>query len=151
MDGASKSCMHSLKGVCSVCTQAFAVPVTPSTLRGYRTLLSHLTHNRRMADRPSPSYDRRRSRSPRRRDSSRLSSYRRRSPEPRHHNRRKHNYTDNIAPAVLPFNSRELTKRDYNAFKPMFALYLDIQKGKVLNELDDHEVRGRWKSFLGKW
>jgi hypothetical protein len=33
----------------------------------------------------------------------------------------------------------------------MFALYLDIQKGMVLDELDEHEVRGRWKSFLGKW
>src|SRR5277367_4995594 len=103
-----------------------------------------------MADRPPPSYDRRRSRSPRRRDSSRLDSYRTRSP-PRHHHRRKYNHTDNIAPAVIPFNSRELSKRDYATFKPMFALYLDIQKGKVLDELDEHEVRGRWKSFLGKW
>jgi hypothetical protein len=52
---------------------------------------------------------------------------------------------------VLPFNSRELKKRDYEAFEPLFALYLDIQKGKVLDELDEHEVRGRWKSFVGKW
>jgi hypothetical protein len=33
----------------------------------------------------------------------------------------------------------------------MFTLYLDIQKGKVLDELEETEVRGRWKSFLGKW
>jgi len=33
----------------------------------------------------------------------------------------------------------------------MFALYLDIQKQLVLDELDEHEVKGRWKSFVGKW
>jgi hypothetical protein len=33
----------------------------------------------------------------------------------------------------------------------MFALYLDIQKGKVLEELGESENKGRWKSFLGKW
>ncbi|KAG0649592.1 hypothetical protein D0Z07_3627 [Hyphodiscus hymeniophilus] len=106
-----------------------------------------------MADRATASshHKRSRSRSPRRRDSSRLDSYRTRSPPHRHHQKRKHNHTDNIAPAVLPFHSRELTKRDYEAFKPMFALYLDIQKGKQLDELEEHEIRGRWKSFLGKW
>ncbi|KIN02035.1 hypothetical protein OIDMADRAFT_121262 [Oidiodendron maius Zn] len=51
----------------------------------------------------------------------------------------------------LPYKSRPLTKRDYEVFKPMFALYLDIQKGKVLDDLDEVEVKGRWKSFLGKW
>ncbi|OAF62588.1 hypothetical protein VC83_01085 [Pseudogymnoascus destructans] len=33
----------------------------------------------------------------------------------------------------------------------MFALYLDIQKGKILDDLDETEARGRWKSFIGKW
>ena len=33
----------------------------------------------------------------------------------------------------------------------MFELYLDIQKQKVLDELPDYEVKGRWKSFVGKW
>jgi len=33
----------------------------------------------------------------------------------------------------------------------MFALYLDIQKQLVLEDLDEHETRGRWKSFIGKW
>lgn len=33
----------------------------------------------------------------------------------------------------------------------MFELYLDIQKQKVLEELPDDEVKGRWKSFVGKW
>ena len=33
----------------------------------------------------------------------------------------------------------------------MFELYLDIQKQKVLDELPNVEVMGRWKSFVGKW
>jgi hypothetical protein len=33
----------------------------------------------------------------------------------------------------------------------MFALYLDIQKGKILEDLEEKEVQGRWKSFIGKW
>lgn len=33
----------------------------------------------------------------------------------------------------------------------MFALYLDIQKQLVLEELPEMEVKGRWKSFVGKW
>ncbi|TKA77364.1 hypothetical protein B0A49_01503 [Cryomyces minteri] len=33
----------------------------------------------------------------------------------------------------------------------MFALYLDIQKQKVLDDLSEEEVKGRWKSFVGKW
>ncbi|KFY21713.1 hypothetical protein V493_07180 [Pseudogymnoascus sp. VKM F-4281 (FW-2241)] len=45
----------------------------------------------------------------------------------------------------------QLTKHDYKAFKLMFALYLDIQKGKILDDLDETEARGRWKSFIGKW
>ena len=33
----------------------------------------------------------------------------------------------------------------------MFALYLDIQKQIDIEELDEREVKGRWKSFVGKW
>ncbi len=33
----------------------------------------------------------------------------------------------------------------------MFALYLDIQKNKILADLDTIEAKGRWKSFIGKW
>ncbi|CCU81923.1 hypothetical protein BGHDH14_bgh02662 [Blumeria hordei DH14] len=50
-----------------------------------------------------------------------------------------------------PFNARELSRRDYQDFKPIFALYLDIQKGIALETLGQIEVKGRWKSFLGKW
>lgn len=33
----------------------------------------------------------------------------------------------------------------------MFASYLDIQKGKVLEDMSDAEVKGRWKSFVRRW
>ena len=33
----------------------------------------------------------------------------------------------------------------------MFALYLDIQKQLDIDELDESEVKGRWKSFVNKW
>tara|TARA_R110002060_G_scaffold44631_1_gene55982 strand:+ start:130 stop:231 length:102 start_codon:yes stop_codon:yes gene_type:complete len=33
----------------------------------------------------------------------------------------------------------------------MFATYLDIQKQKILEDMDEIEVRGRWKSFIGRW
>ncbi|KAL2810681.1 peroxisomal membrane anchor protein conserved region-domain-containing protein [Aspergillus granulosus] len=52
---------------------------------------------------------------------------------------------------VLPFNARQLSKRDLGAFEPMFAMYLDIQKGLLLEDLGKDEVKGRWKSFIGKW
>jgi hypothetical protein len=101
--------------------------------------------SQREDDRTHPS----RSRSPRH---SPQHYHRERSPH-RHHHKRKRSPdpTSNAAPKELPFNSRQLTKRDYEAFKPMFALYLDIQKGKILEELDETEAKGRWKSFLGKW
>ncbi|CEL07944.1 hypothetical protein ASPCAL11098 [Aspergillus calidoustus] len=55
------------------------------------------------------------------------------------------------APIILPFNARQLGKRDLRAFEPMFAMYLDIQKGLLLEDLSEDEVKGRWKSFTGKW
>lgn len=96
-------------------------------------------------DRTRPS----RSRSPRRQPPH-SHSHRERSP-PRHHGHHKRKRSPDPAPKDLPFNSRQLTKRDYEAFKPMFALYLDIQKGKILEEMEETEAKGRWKSFLGKW
>ena len=51
----------------------------------------------------------------------------------------------------LPFKARTISKRDYERYESMFELYLDIQKHKVLQELPETEVRGRWKSFVGKW
>ncbi|MCJ1300174.1 hypothetical protein MMC08_002968 [Hypocenomyce scalaris] len=36
-------------------------------------------------------------------------------------------------------------------YKPLFSLYLDVQKQLILEDLAEDEVRGRWKSFMGKW
>jgi hypothetical protein len=52
---------------------------------------------------------------------------------------------------VLPFRAQPLSKHDLNTYKKLFALYLDVQKELCLEELDEKEVKGRWKSFLGKW
>ena len=55
------------------------------------------------------------------------------------------------APVPLPFQALRLSKHDFQKYKPIFGLYLDIQKHIVLEELPEEEVKGRWKSFLGKW
>ncbi|ESZ89766.1 hypothetical protein SBOR_9849 [Sclerotinia borealis F-4128] len=86
-----------------------------------------------------------RSRSPRRHHSH---THRRRSPHSKHHQSKR---PKEAAPEPLPYNCRPITKHDYETFKPMFASYLDIQKGIFLDELGDTEVKGRWKSFFGKW
>lgn len=48
-------------------------------------------------------------------------------------------------------DARALSKHDLKQFKTLFALYLDIQKQIDIDELDETEVKGRWKSFVGKW
>lgn len=77
-------------------------------------------------------------------------SHRTRSPH-RHHHRHKTSGTKAPAATALPYNSRQLTKGDFKVFRPMFGLYLDIQKQKDLDGMDEVEAKGRWKSFLGKW
>lgn len=106
----------------------------PSYRKDDRTRLSRSRSPRRH---PQPSHSHRERSPPRQHDHHK----RKRSPDP----------TSTTAPKNLPFNGRQLGKRDYEAFKPMFALYMDIQKGKVLEEMDETEIKGRWKSFLGKW
>ncbi|KAK4190757.1 RNA helicase [Podospora australis] len=52
---------------------------------------------------------------------------------------------------ALPFNARQLSKHDLPTFKALFAHYLDLQKSIAISSLSETEVRGRWKSFVGKW
>ena len=52
---------------------------------------------------------------------------------------------------ILPLQARELSRRDLEVFQPMFAMYLDIQKGIFIEDLSEEEVKGRWKSFIQKW
>ncbi|OTB00933.1 hypothetical protein M426DRAFT_323922 [Hypoxylon sp. CI-4A] len=71
-----------------------------------------------------------------------------------HHHRHNHppsHSTPALAPAELPFDSRPLVRSDLDAFKPLLAHYLDVQKGKDITTMDEREVKGRWKSFIGKW
>ncbi|KAH0202096.1 hypothetical protein KCU99_g4938, partial [Aureobasidium melanogenum] len=82
-------------------------------------------------------------------------SLRRRSRSPNHSRRdRDHHHkrrSRSPAPVQLPLNARALVKQDLKQFKRLFGLYLDIQKQIDIDELDETEIKGRWKSFLGKW
>jgi hypothetical protein len=44
-----------------------------------------------------------------------------------------------------------LMKHDLSRYWPMFALYLDIQKQLDIEELEEGEIKGRWKSYVNKW
>ncbi|KAK3076396.1 hypothetical protein LTS18_013146, partial [Coniosporium uncinatum] len=90
-----------------------------------------------------------RSRSPHR---ERKLSHRQRSRSPSHKSsRHEKKHEQSSKPAILPLKARPLSKRDYDQHKAMFALYLDIQKQILLEDLDEREAKGRWKSFVGKW
>ncbi len=97
----------------------------------------------------------RRSRSPRDHFNSPGSINRQRSGSPQSHHHHssfhKHKRPKQSYPVVLPLNASPLSKHDFETYKPMFGLYLDIQKQLVLEELPADAVRGRWKSFVGKW
>ncbi|KKA28742.1 hypothetical protein TD95_004762 [Thielaviopsis punctulata] len=54
-------------------------------------------------------------------------------------------------PVILPYDARQLSKRDFAVFIPMLAYYIDLQKQKDLLAMDEREIKGRWKSFMGKW
>ncbi|KAK1728447.1 hypothetical protein CaCOL14_012821 [Colletotrichum acutatum] len=55
------------------------------------------------------------------------------------------------AAVSLPYEARQLGKSEMEVFRPLLAYYLDLQKQKDIREMDEREVRGRWKSFVGKW
>ncbi|CAG9943756.1 unnamed protein product [Clonostachys rosea f. rosea IK726] len=80
--------------------------------------------------------------------SSASSRRRHRSP---HRSERRDRSQRAVAPVTLPFSARQLTKADMAAFMPLFADFLSVQKQIEVGELDEREVRGRWKSFMGKW
>ncbi|KAK2599621.1 hypothetical protein N8I77_011359 [Diaporthe amygdali] len=71
----------------------------------------------------------------------------------RHDHRRHHHHrSKHTATADLPSNARPLSyKHDLDAFTPLFAYYLDVQKNLDFYELDSQQARGRWKSFVNKW
>ena len=86
----------------------------------------------------------RRSRSPRRDGD--------RNRDEKHRSHRSHRSGSPPAkPVELPYKARPLSKRDFELYKPLFQSYLDIQKHLQLDELDEREARGRWKSFVSRW
>ncbi|USP74110.1 uncharacterized protein yc1106_01384 [Curvularia clavata] len=97
------------------------------------------THEARSHKRHHRSH-RSRSRSPRRDDDShryKRTRTRSRSPAPK--------------PVELPYKAKQLSKRQYDEYRPLFQSYLDIQKQIQLDDLDEREAKGRWKSFVSKW
>ncbi|KAJ6093127.1 hypothetical protein N7486_008416 [Penicillium sp. IBT 16267x] len=91
-----------------------------------------------------------RSRSPHRSDRHRSDRHHRRHDRDRDH--RDHRSKETPAqPVILPLQARELSRRDLEVFRPMFAMYLDIQKGIFIEDLSEEEIKGRWKSFIHKW
>lgn len=80
----------------------------------------------------------------------------RRSAEGHHHHHRHHHHhsssrTEKPIAAELPYGARHLSKDDLKAFEPLFAEYLSLQKQLDIADMDEREIRGRWKSFVGKW
>ncbi|RMZ87809.1 hypothetical protein DV736_g4967, partial [Chaetothyriales sp. CBS 134916] len=76
-----------------------------------------------------------------------------RSPH-RHSDHRPHKwsrYDHNNDNRLLPFSASPLSKHDLDKYRPLFALYLDIQKQIDIEDLEAGEVKGRWKSFVGRW
>ena len=95
-----------------------------------------------------PRDSRKRSRSPHGDADSTRDPKRQRSKSPHHHQRHHHNSPPH---AKLPFKSHHLHKRDFDSYIALFAEYLDLQKQINIDQLNEDEVKGRWKSFLGKW
>ncbi|CAH0052861.1 unnamed protein product [Clonostachys solani] len=79
------------------------------------------------------------------------SSRRHRSPRRGERRDRSQRAAAAVGPVTLPFSARQLTKADMAAFMPLFADFLSLQKQIEVGDLDEREVRGRWKSFMGKW
>ncbi|KAL1958249.1 hypothetical protein VTO42DRAFT_4757 [Malbranchea cinnamomea] len=80
-----------------------------------------------------------------------------RSPSPRRDRSRRRERgrtpesTEPTEPVTLPFDATPLLKRDLQRYRPMFGMYLDIQKHIDIEDLDERELKGRWKSFIKKW
>ncbi|KAF2715912.1 hypothetical protein K431DRAFT_236602 [Polychaeton citri CBS 116435] len=86
------------------------------------------------------------------RDSQSSHGVKRRKSRPPDSRRVSPHYGDHHAShAGLPYGVPHLNKHDLKQYRNLFAEYLDVQKGLNIKEIRDHEVKGRWKSFLKKW
>jgi hypothetical protein len=111
---------------------------------------SRTTEDRRRRDRKRSRSPHRESHSERRHKSSRRSRSPRRDDD--RHGRKKHRSRSPVAaPATLPYKAKPLSKHNFDEYRPLFQSYLDIQKQIQLDDLDEREARGRWKSFVSRW
>ena len=79
------------------------------------------------------------------------SHHRTRSRSPQPHHRRRHRERTPPLPQSLPFQAPRLSKHNWKKYEAVFELYLEVQKQLVLEELEEKEAKGRWRSFTGKW
>ncbi|KAF3916754.1 hypothetical protein ABW20_dc0107436 [Dactylellina cionopaga] len=93
----------------------------------------------------------RRSRSPT--DDSHSSRHRRdRDREPDRHRHRRSPSPKSTAPVLLPSNAKPLDiDASLLSHFALFAKYLDVQKSVNVMDLDDREMRSRFKRFVGRW
>ncbi|KAL7907090.1 hypothetical protein GGI35DRAFT_77840 [Trichoderma velutinum] len=109
--------------------------------------------NRSLSPDGSPqrhSGERKRRASPRRRDREREPRRPRSSDGHHGSSSRASKQTSQVA-VDLPYGARQLAKDDLRAFEALFGEYLSLQKQRDIGDMDDREIRGRWKSFVGKW
>lgn len=95
----------------------------------------------------------RRSRSPRDRDHDVKPRHRSRSPRERD-SKRHHHHTSSSSKThqpTLPFSQPPLRRHHLPRYHALFASYLDLQKNLDIYTLSETELKGRWKSFVGKW
>ncbi|KAF1828537.1 hypothetical protein BDW02DRAFT_574794 [Decorospora gaudefroyi] len=69
----------------------------------------------------------------------------------RHKRRRSRSRSPAPKPVALSYKAKPLSKRHFEEYRPLFQSYLDIQKQIQLDDLDEREVKGRWKSFTSRW
>ncbi|KAB8338718.1 hypothetical protein FH972_021663 [Carpinus fangiana] len=122
-----------------------------------------------------PSEEHARSRSPREHTSRHERQHRSRSPRRKHNHHRRHHHhhhahhhSTNASPPphglpdttsvplpprpfTLPLRAVALSRHDLPSYRNMFASYLDIQKQLDVDDMDERELKGRWKSFMSKW
>jgi hypothetical protein len=116
----------------------FLTSIMPRSLSAEEEQEAKKPQERHSRDDRKSHHHARRSRSPRR-------------DEDRHRHKRHRPRSPTAKPVVLPYKAKPLSKRQFEDYKPLFQSYLDIQKQIQLDDLDEREAKGRWKSFISRW
>ncbi|KAF2487788.1 hypothetical protein BDY17DRAFT_18577 [Neohortaea acidophila] len=120
--------------------------MSPSTTTTHRS--PHDTSARKRSRSRSPRHSHEQSQASKRPRSTSPSAAQQPHRKPHRHH---HDSKPPAAQQLLPFQRQPLRKRDFDAHRALFAHYLDLQKDLRIELLESEEVRGRWKSFAGKW